>query len=156
MAVNDTVRGLKGTITKLQQQLEAANAYNDELLRTNEALVARVADLEKTYRAFNTAIDGHNGAVARLEKDIDRARRSETDALIRLQASEAERNRLNGYIQRVAEDDAAREGNADVADVRSVPRRPAPPLSHGPDYGSIYNGALSGDGASVSGGHRRY
>lgn len=163
MATADQVRGLKGTITKLQQEIVAledrlenvikgGTVLEDERMAANQ----RVADLEHLLKRADEAAAARKAQTEQLQKELERSRASELEAWNKLRASEAERNRLNGYIQRVAEDDAAREGNVEVADSRSVPRRPAPPLSLGPDYtypADMYGGAMT---EAVSSGRRRY
>lgn len=163
MAVNDTVRGLKGTITKLKEEIvqrddALALARRDANFATEEKNNAarRLAAVEREMERADSRAEAHKARADQLEKELERSRASELEAWTKLRASEAERNRLNGYIQRVAEDDAAREGNVEVADSRSVPRRPSPPLSLGPDYtypSDMYAGAMT---EAVSSGRRRY
>lgn len=142
MAVNDTVRGLKGTITKLKeenaglaQKLEDATRYAEDLLEEkNEVLRQRDAAGREAAHA-DSAAQAHRARADELERELNRIRAAEREALENLRASEAERHRLNGYIQRVAEDDAVRDGSYEVADRRTLPRRPAAPLSPVESYG---------------------
>ncbi|GLI25625.1 chromosome segregation ATPase [Xanthobacter flavus] len=170
MAVNDTVRGLKGTITKLKEEIARIEVARDDAVAARHVfqsaheeaeqakadLERRIAFLKRDVQRTEDAASAHKARADQLERELEHSRSLELDAVTKLRASEAERNRLNGYIQRVAEDDAAREGNMDVADSRSVPRRPPPPLSHGPDYTyptDMYGGAMTD---AVSSGRRRY
>lgn len=144
MAVNGTVRGLKGTITKLKeeiaglaQKLEDATRYaEDQLEEKNEVLRQRDAAVREPGRA-DSAAQAHKARADELEKELFAIRNSEADAQRRLKVAELEQARLNGYVQRVAEDDAVREGLVEAADSRSIPRRPAPPLSPVTSYGGL-------------------
>ena len=161
MAVNDTVRGLKGTITKLREECARLEVkLGDEIrlrLAADEGLaeMARQRDgaLELMRRA-DSAAQAHEARADQLQQQLNEARKTEADASYRLKAAEMEQARLNGYIQRVAEDDMAREGHIEMADIRSVPRRPSPPFSHPSNYAG---GAFTRpDTDGFSNGTRRY
>ncbi|MFG1300342.1 hypothetical protein V5F49_11165 [Xanthobacter sp. V3C-3] len=142
MAVNDTVRGLKGAITRLKEEnarLEvnlgaeiklrlAGDEGLQEMARQRDVAVREAQRAVSEAQADKALADG-------LGRELDRVRASEREALEKLRTSEAERHRLNGYIQRVAEDDAVRDGSYEVADRRTIPRRPAAPLSPVESYG---------------------
>lgn len=161
MATADQVRGLKGTITKLQQEIVALEDRLENVIKggtvlEDERIAAnkRVSDLEQLLKRADDTAAAHRARADQLQKDLNEARKSEADACYRLKAAELEQARLNGYIQRVAEDDAVREGNVEVADSRSVPRRPSPPLSYPSNYaGGTFNRQ---DADGYSNGARRY
>ena len=161
MATADQVRGLKGALTKSEQerekllhQLEDANRYADDVLEVKRRLERSLEVAVEQMQRADSAAQAHKARADQLQKDLNEARKSEADACYRLKAAELEQARLNGYIQRVAEDDAAREGNVEVADSRSVPRRPSPPLSYPSNYAGGTFGRPDTDG--YSNGARRY
>lgn len=163
MAVNDTVRGLKGTITKqkeeiavLEASLEVANGAAAQYQEENDALHKQIGYLERDLKRADEAVGAHKARADDLQRQLDHSRQSRDEAWARMKVAELEQARLNGYIQRVAEDDAAREGNVEVADSRSVPRRPSPPLSYPSNYAGGTYMTEATDRPGYSNGARRY
>lgn len=161
MATADQVRGLKGTITKLKEENARLEVkLGDEIklrLAADEGLaeMARQRDVATAQmQRADSAAQAHKARADDLQKQLEQLRQSKEEAWARMKVAELEQARLNGYIQRVAEDDAAREGNVEVADSRSVPRRPSPPLSFPSNYaGGTFNRQ---DTDGYSNGTRRY
>ncbi|MEW6256556.1 MAG: hypothetical protein AB1592_11415 [Pseudomonadota bacterium] len=152
-------------LTTMRSKLSSAQDTIEALEARNEQLEARCVDADKqvatardTMTHANQQLDQHEGTIRSLSKEVDQhyrravkakegeaaARKSIEDLKHRLMNAEIEAARLRGYIERVAEDDKAREEPVQVATTHMVPRRNPPPLF---GDGSAVMNAPSGTGA---------
>ncbi|WP_371346999.1 hypothetical protein [Ancylobacter sp. IITR112] len=111
-------------VAALQQQEERYAGHCREMQSTNDRAFAARDAAQKAERA---AVKAENETREQFD-DLKR----------RLHEAELTIARLQGYIDRVSEDDAAREEPRTVTEERREPRRPP-----GPTFGYVMGGAMS-------------
>lgn len=120
-------------VADLERQLDEARATIGLVSRENGLLQTRVGELESLVEGAKGELEAARKWEAEQRKRADMVTAREAEAREQfaelkalLYRAEIENARLSGYLDRVSEDDAAREEPRVFQEPRVVPRRPAP------------------------------